>query len=46
MLQGVTWYNKDAAKVLYDVTKVLQEYNAETWFNKDVIKVLQGCVIV
>ena len=22
--------------MLYDVTKVLQEYNAVTWFNKDV----------
>ena len=40
------WCNMDAAKVLYDVTKVLQECNAETWFNKDEIKVLQGCVIV
>ena len=37
--EGVTWCNKDATKVLYDVTKVLQESNAVTWFNKDVIKV-------
>ena len=38
----VTWSNKDAAKVLYDVTKVLQECNAVTWFNKDVIKSATG----
>ena len=44
--KGVTWYNKDATKVLYDVTKGLQECNAVTWFNKDVIKVLQGCNMV
>ena len=38
--------DKDAAKVLYDVTRVLQECNAVRWFNEDVIKVLQGCIIV
>ena len=32
--------------MLYDVTKVLQEYNAITWFNKDVIKVIHGCNMV
>ena len=41
--KGVTCCNKDATKVLYDVTKGLKECNAVTWFNKDVIKVLQGC---
>ena len=44
--KGVTWCNRDATKVLYDLTKVLQECNAVTWFNKDVIKVLRGCNIV